>query len=59
MVVGAGIGRFLARQMAAEQGMTYLDFAAALGLPEALRGAASDHAPAVAVALAGHQHTWD
>jgi len=59
VVVGAGIGRFLTCQMAAEQGMTYLDFAAALGLPEALRGVASDHAPAVAVALAGHQHAWD
>ena len=59
VVVGAGIGRFLTRQMAAEQGFPYLDFAAALGLPEALRGVASDHAPAVAVALAGHQHAWD
>ena len=52
-IVGAGIGRFLIRQVADDAGWPYIDFAEALGLPAALRATASEHAPAVAMALLG------
>lgn len=52
-LVGAGIGRFLVRQVADEAGWPYADYADALGLPAALREQASEHAPAVAMALLG------
>lgn len=52
-VVGAGIGRFLVRQVAAEAGWAYTDFGAALALPPDLQASASEHAPAVAMALLG------
>ena len=53
LIVGAGIGRFLIRQVADEAGWPYVDFATALGLPASLHAAASEHAPAVAMALLG------
>jgi probable H4MPT-linked C1 transfer pathway protein len=50
-VIGAGCGRFLARQLAARLGRPYIDFAALLdAAPEAQEGAARA-VPAVAVAL--------
>lgn len=52
-VVGAGIGRFLVQQVAAEAGWDYADFGAALALPPSLQASASEHAPAVAMALLG------
>lgn len=47
-VVGAGIGRFLVRDLAAACGRRYCDYAEALGIADA--GAANDCAPALALA---------
>ncbi|MDF1588628.1 MAG: hydantoinase/oxoprolinase family protein [Gammaproteobacteria bacterium] len=51
-IVGAGIGRFIIKQCAAQLGYDYIDFAT-LCQPELT--AAADHAPAVAVALLAWQ----
>jgi len=50
-VIGAGCGRFLARQLAARLGRPYVDFAALLDAAREAREAAARSAPAVAVAL--------
>lgn len=53
-LIGAGIGRFLVKEIAAEQGFAYLDFAEMLPQTNGLTIDANDCAPAVAVAyLAG------
>lgn len=51
MIVGAGVGRFLAAKLAERRDATYLDLANVLTDDEALSGAAADCAPAVAVGL--------
>ncbi|HSI42304.1 MAG TPA: hydantoinase/oxoprolinase family protein [Xanthobacteraceae bacterium] len=51
LVVGAGIGRFLARRLAERRGVDYLDLASVLTDDPALAEAAADCAPAVAVGL--------
>lgn len=51
LLVGAGCGRFVARRLAAESGLEYLDFADALGIEGPWRDAAACCAPAVALAL--------
>ncbi|MBE0438432.1 MAG: H4MPT-linked C1 transfer pathway protein [Gammaproteobacteria bacterium] len=51
-IVGAGIGRFIIKQCAAQLGYDYIDFAT-LCQPELT--AAADHAPAVAIALLAWQ----
>lgn len=48
-VVGAGCGGFLARRLAVEQGLPYVDFAGLLGVPASLSGLAACCAPAVAL----------
>ena len=53
VIVGAGVGRFLARELAGWLGLDYLDYAAALGIRGALSAQASDCAPALAVASLG------
>jgi uncharacterized hydantoinase/oxoprolinase family protein len=50
-VVGAGCGRFLARQLAARLGRPYFDFADLIAAAPEAREAAARSAPAVAVAL--------
>jgi probable H4MPT-linked C1 transfer pathway protein len=50
-VVGAGVGRFLVRELAAWLGHSYLDYAEALGIAGA--AAANDCAPALALACLG------
>ena len=50
-LVGAGIGRFLVRRLAAAMDRPYRDFADLVQAPEALRDATACCAPAVAVAL--------
>ncbi|HXG44196.1 MAG TPA: hydantoinase/oxoprolinase family protein [Gemmatimonadales bacterium] len=53
-LVGAGVGRFLAAELAERLRRSYLDFGRLLGGPEAERARGADCAPAVAVAwLAG------
>lgn len=49
-LVGAGVGRFLVRDLAARSGRPYLDAGLALAGTPALASAAADCAPAVAVA---------
>lgn len=49
-LVGAGIGRFLVRDLAVALGRVYRDFAEIVDGPEAMREAASIAAPAAAVA---------
>ncbi|MBS7541975.1 hydantoinase/oxoprolinase family protein [Ancylobacter oerskovii] len=51
LVVGAGIGRFLSRQLAERRGAAYLDLADVLTDDASLAGPAADCAPAVAVGL--------
>ncbi len=53
VVVGAGVGRFLVRELAQWLGLDYLDYAAALGIRGQLSAQASDCAPALAVASLG------
>ncbi|MGE3774391.1 MAG: hydantoinase/oxoprolinase family protein [Gammaproteobacteria bacterium] len=48
VVVGAGVGRFLVRELAISLGLAYRDYAEALGIAEA--EAANDCAPALALA---------
>lgn len=48
-LVGAGVGRFLARQLAQRLGRSYLEFHELVDAPSY----ASDHSPAVSVALLG------
>jgi probable H4MPT-linked C1 transfer pathway protein len=50
MVVGAGVGRFLVRELARLLGLPYLDYAEALGVGGAASGVANDCAPALALA---------
>jgi probable H4MPT-linked C1 transfer pathway protein len=50
-VIGAGCGRFLAHQLAARLGRSYVDFAELLDAAPEVREAAARSAPAVAVAL--------
>ncbi len=50
-VIGAGCGRFMAKQLAARLGRSYLDFAAMLDVAPEAREIAARCAPAVAVAL--------
>ena len=52
-LVGAGVGRFLARRLAAQSDRRYIDFGELAGIPAALADAAADCAPAVALALSG------
>ena len=51
LVVGAGVGRFLVRELAQGLRLDYLDYAAALGIADA--PAASDCGPALALACLG------
>ncbi len=51
-IVGAGIGRFIIKQCAAQLGFDYIDFAS---LCQPRLTSAADHAPAVAVALLAWQ----
>ena len=55
VLIGAGVGRFLLRELAAEQGMAYLDFNELVGnaATQAAEMDAGDCAPAVAVAYLG------
>jgi uncharacterized hydantoinase/oxoprolinase family protein len=54
VLVGAGVGRFLVKQIAAEQGLQYQDFAEIFQQTTQGEIDANDCAPAVAVAyLAG------
>lgn len=50
-MVGAGTGRFLVRKLARQLGMRYRDFATLIDAAPGVRAAASDCAPAAAVAL--------
>lgn len=50
VVVGAGVGRFLAARLAALRGQRYVDFATLLDAPAPLADPVSNCAPAVAVA---------
>ena len=50
-VIGAGVGRIVARRLAEAQGRDYRDFADLITAPEALAAAASNCAPAAALAL--------
>ncbi len=50
-LIGAGIGRFLARRLALWLGMPYLDFGVLTGAPPRMARAASACAPATALAL--------
>ncbi|WP_442756421.1 hydantoinase/oxoprolinase family protein [Methylocystis sp. JAN1] len=49
--IGAGVGRMLARRLAASQGRGYRDFSEFIIAPEELRAAAANCAPAAALAL--------
>lgn len=51
MIVGAGVGRFLAARLAERRDIAYLDLANVLTDDEALASEAADCAPAVAVGL--------
>ncbi len=51
LMVGAGVGRFLAARLAERRGATYLDLANVLTDDENLAASAADCAPAVAVGL--------
>lgn len=51
LIVGAGVGRFLAARLAERRGLAYLDLAQVLTDDESLSHAAADCAPAVAVGL--------
>jgi len=51
LIVGAGVGRFLAARLAERRGLPYLDLANVLTDDESLAGEAADCAPAVAVGL--------
>ncbi|WAC27240.1 hydantoinase/oxoprolinase family protein [Ancylobacter sp. SL191] len=51
LIVGAGVGRFLAARLAERRDVTYLDLANVLTDDESLAAAAADCAPAVAVGL--------
>ncbi len=50
-IIGAGVGRTLVARLAQTQGRAYRDFAEFIAAPDALRVAASDCAPATAMAL--------
>lgn len=50
-LIGAGVGRPLIARLAQSAGREYLDFASFIAAPEHLRAAASDCAPAAALAL--------
>jgi probable H4MPT-linked C1 transfer pathway protein len=50
-IIGAGSGRFLARSLASRIGRSYRDLDILIDVPSALRAAASEAAPACAVAL--------
>ena len=54
-IVVAGVGRFLAEELARRAGRSRLDFAALLPCEPAVAGRATDCAPAVAVAWLAHQ----
>jgi probable H4MPT-linked C1 transfer pathway protein len=54
-VIGAGVGRFVARKLANRLGRPYRDFAELLGLPPAVAIWSNACAPAVAVALLANQ----
>ena len=49
-LVGAGVGRFVLQRLAADLGRPFRTFGEVLGIPAALQSAASDHAPAAALA---------
>jgi (4-(4-[2-(gamma-L-glutamylamino)ethyl]phenoxymethyl)furan-2-yl)methanamine synthase len=51
VIVGAGVGRVLAKRLAQAQGLAYRDFAGLLPAPDVLRAAAANCAPAAALAL--------
>ncbi len=51
MIVGAGVGRFIAARLAERRSLAYLDLADVLTDDPALAGQAADCAPAVAVGL--------
>lgn len=57
-VVGAGVGRFLARDLARALGRRYLDFGELVPADSTLRERVADCAPAVAVALLAHGRAW-
>jgi probable H4MPT-linked C1 transfer pathway protein len=57
-IVGAGVGRFLAADLAARRGRRYLEFAELLPPGAASRSEVSDSAPAVAVAALAQQFTF-
>ena len=50
-LIGAGIGRFLAVELARRLRRPYRDFASLIAVPDHIAAAAADAAPAVAVAL--------
>lgn len=50
-VIGAGVGRMIVKRLAEAQGRAYRDFAALIAGPQALVAAASNCAPAAALAL--------
>jgi (4-(4-[2-(gamma-L-glutamylamino)ethyl]phenoxymethyl)furan-2-yl)methanamine synthase len=56
-VIGAGVGRFLAADLATRHGRSYLEFAELLPPGAASPNAVSDSAPAVAVAALAQLHT--
>ena len=59
-VVGAGCGRFIAREVAARLGRGYRDFAELIDCAPGARDMAAVCAPAVSVALlAAHEFTGD
>lgn len=55
-LVGAGIGRFLARDLAARMGRPYLDFGGLIDGPDDIKAWAARCAPAAALALSVHLH---
>jgi (4-(4-[2-(gamma-L-glutamylamino)ethyl]phenoxymethyl)furan-2-yl)methanamine synthase len=55
-VVGAGSGRYMARRLANRLGRPYLEFGTLVGPKAAIDAAASDAAPACAVALIAADH---
>ena len=54
-IIGAGTGRFLAKQLAKRMRMRYLEFHSLINVAPAAAGRASDCAPAVAVALLAYR----
>jgi probable H4MPT-linked C1 transfer pathway protein len=54
-IVGAGVGRFIAAQIAHDRGRPYRDFGSLVQADQAAQRAASDSAPAVAVAWLARQ----